>query len=126
MSDPEADKWHASGINGWVASDRQQVELWCSDWCMNSELILYAAELASKKSTPFAEMKRMLSDWHERGIVSVSAAREETERSNAAHPAAAASKGKPVNRALNYKQRQYSAEELRALGVDLGDDVYED
>ncbi|MFR5985788.1 MAG: hypothetical protein ACLUI2_01580 [Christensenellales bacterium] len=34
--------------------------------------------------------------------------------------------GKPVNRALNYKQRQYSAEELRALGVDLGDDVYED
>ena len=40
--------------------------------------------------------------------------------------AAAASKGKPVNRALNYKQRQYSAEELRALGVDLGDDVYED
>ena len=47
-------------------------------------------------------------------------------RSNAAHPAAAASKGKPVNRALNYKQRQYSAEELRALGVDLGDDVYED
>ena len=93
---------------------------------MNSELILYAAELASKKSTPFAEMKRTLSDWHERGIVSVSAAREETERSNAAHPAAAASKGKPVNRALNYKQRQYSAEELRALGVDLGDDVYED
>ena len=109
-----------------TSSDRQQVELWCSDWCMNSELILYAAELASKKSTPFAEMKRMLSDWHERGIVSVSAAREETERSNAAHPAAAASKGKPVNRALNYKQRQYSAEELRALGVDLGDDVYED
>ena len=109
-----------------TSSDRQQVELWCSDWCMNSELILYAAELASKKSTPFAEMKRMLSDWHERGIVSVSAAREETERSNAAHLAAAASKGKPVNRALNYKQRQYSAEELRALGVDLGDDVYED
>ena len=109
-----------------TSSDRQQVELWCSDWCMNSELILYAAELASKKSTPFAEMKWMLSDWHERGIVSVSAAREETERSNAAHPAAAASKGKPVNRALNYKQRQYSAEELRALGVDLGDDVYED
>lgn len=40
-----------------TSSDRQQVELWCSDWCMNSELILYAAELASKKSTPFAEMK---------------------------------------------------------------------
>ena len=59
-----------------TSSDRQQVELWCSDWCMNSELILYAAELASKKSTPFAEMKRMLSDWHERGIVSVSAARK--------------------------------------------------
>lgn len=109
-----------------TSADRQQFELWVNDWCLNSELIFYAAELASKKGTPFAEMKRLLSDWHERGIVSVSTAREEIERASAAHPAAAAAKGKPINRALNYKQRQYSAEQLRALGVDLGDDVYED
>lgn len=83
------------------------------------------AELASKKSTPFAEMKRMLSDWHERGIVSVSAARGRN-RAAMQHIRQLLHQGKPVNRALNYKQRKYSAEELRALGVDLGDDVYED
>lgn len=30
------------------------------------------------------------------------------------------------NRALNYPQKNYSLEELKALGVDFGDDVYED
>lgn len=30
------------------------------------------------------------------------------------------------NRALNYKQKHYSAEELRAAGIDFGDSVYED
>ena len=31
-----------------------------------------------------------------------------------------------ANPALNYKQRTYTADQLRAMGVDLGDDMYDD
>ena len=103
-------------------ADRRQFETWASDWCLSPELILYAAETASLKSTPFAEMKKLLEDWHKRGIVSVAAAKNEVEK-NAAKPEA---KRKSVNRALNYRQRQYTADQLREMGVDLGEDVYED
>lgn len=103
-------------------SDRRQFDIWAQDWCLSPELILFAAETASKKATPFAEMKKLLEDWHERGIVSVAAARDETEKNAAKAPL----KRKSVNRALNYKQRKYTAEQLREMGVDLGEDVYED
>lgn len=105
------------------SSDRQQMELWLKDWCMNPELIFYAAEISAKKAKPFAEIKLLLSDWYEKGIDSLPAARSEYERD--------AKKGykkpaKTINRALNYKQTNYTAEQLRELGVDFGDDVYED
>ena len=103
-------------------SDRRQFEIWSSDWCLSPELILYSAEAASLKATPFAEMKKLLEDWHQRGIVSVAAAKDEIAK-NASKPEA---KRKSVNRALNYKQRQYTADQLREMGVDLGEDVYED
>ena len=31
-----------------------------------------------------------------------------------------------ANPALNYRQRTYTADQLRAMGVDLGDDMYDD
>ena len=31
---------------------------------------------------------------------------------------------RPYNRALNYKQREYTAEDLKRMGIDLGEDVY--
>lgn len=31
-----------------------------------------------------------------------------------------------ANPALNYRQRTYTANQLRAMGVDLGDDMYDD
>ena len=103
-------------------ADRNQFETWASDWCLSPELILYAAEAASLKSTPFAEMKKLLEDWHKRGIVSVAAAKDEVAK-NDAKPEA---KRKSVNRALNYEQRHYTMDQLREMGVDFGEDVYED
>ncbi len=45
-------------------------------------------------------------------------------------PSAAASapppRAAPVNRALDYPQRQYSAKDLEVLGIDLGEGVYDD
>ena len=103
-------------------ADRQQFELWLHDYAMSAELVLYAAELSSAKSTPFAEMKRIVDDWHKRGIASFEAAKKDAEASGSrtAKPESA----KKVNRALNYKQKQYTAEDLKRLGIDLGEDVY--
>lgn len=107
------------------AKDREQFELWTKDYCMEPEMLMLAAELASKKTAAFAEMKRIVTDWHSRGIASFEAAKEDAERANAAaaRPENAA-KGKRVNRALNYKQQHYSKEQLKALGIDFGEDVY--
>ncbi|MBO4879838.1 MAG: DnaD domain protein [Clostridia bacterium] len=108
---------------GASAADRRQFEFWFREYGMSAELILFAAELASKKSTPFAEMKKLITDWHERGIASYEAAKDDAEKRKA-EADKAPFKGKSVNRALNYKQRQYTAEDLKKFGIDLGEDVY--
>ncbi len=109
------------------AKDRAQLELWVKDYCMEPEMILYAAELASEKAAAFAEMKRIITDWHARGIASYKAAKEDAQNRSAqqARPENAA-KGKKVNRALGYKQQHYTKEQLKALGIDFGEDIYSD
>ena len=107
------------------ARDREQFELWTREYCMQPEMIMLAAELASKKTAAFVEMKRIITDWHERGIASFQAAKEDAERvAAAADRPENAAKGKRVNRALGYKQQHYTKEQLKALGIDFGEDVY--
>ncbi|MCH5278184.1 MAG: DnaD domain protein [Christensenellaceae bacterium] len=113
-----------AGLKRNVSSlDRAQFELWYKDWHMSTELILYAAELSADRTHPFAEIKKLLTDWHSTGIVDLSAAKEDYENRVKLRPA---SKGKSVNRALNYKQNKYTAEQLRELGIDTGESIYED
>ena len=107
------------------ANDRRQFEFWFHEYGMNAELILFAAELASKKATPFAEMKRIITDWHSRGIVSIPAAKEDAAKAEAERERGSA-RGKRIPRALNYEQTRYTAEDLKRLGIDLGEGVYED
>lgn len=45
---------------------------------------------------------------------STTAPRQQSQRAQRANPA------------LNYRQRAYTADQLRAMGVDLGDDMYDD
>lgn len=45
---------------------------------------------------------------------STTAPRQQSQRAQRANPA------------LNYRQRTYTADQLRAMGVDLGDDMYDD
>lgn len=107
------------------AKDREQFELWAHEYRMDPEMILFAAELSCEKTAAFAEMKRIITDWHARGIASFKAAKEDAEikKAGAARPENAA-KGKKVNRALGYKQQHYTKEQLKALGIDFGEDVY--
>ncbi|MBQ2111456.1 MAG: DnaD domain protein, partial [Clostridia bacterium] len=103
------------------ANDRRQFEFWVREYAMSAELILYAAELSAKKGTPFAEMKRLITTWHEKGIASFQAAKEFQQTAEAEQRSGSA-KGRSVNRALNYKQRKYTKEELKKLGIDFGED----
>lgn len=105
------------------ANDRRQFEFWVREYHMDAELILFAAELSSKKGTPFAAMKQIITDWHERGIASFSAAKEDSERQEALRPRGFA-QGKSTKNAFNYQQHNYTAEELKKLGIDTGEDVY--
>ena len=106
-------------------SDRRQFELWVHDYGMNAEIILLAAELASKKNSPFAEMKKIISDWHDRGIASFEAAKDDAAKREE-EAARTPFKGKRINRALNYPQKQYTADDLKKFGIDLGEGLYED
>ena len=92
---------------------------------MNAEIILLAAELASKKNSPFAEMKKIISDWHDRGIASFEAAKDDAAKREE-EAARTPFKGKRINRALNYPQKQYTADDLKKFGIDLGEGLYED
>jgi DnaD/phage-associated family protein len=116
-----------SGIKTVNANTRSKFTLWIRDYRFDRELILYAAELSVNKHNPFSYMNKLLADWHGRGIASFQAAREDTESraAEAALPENAA-KGKRVNRAQSYKQRRYTTDQLKALGIDFGEDVYND
>ncbi len=109
-----------------TAAHRQQVELWYKDWCMDPELMFYAAELAAKAVHPFSETKKILAAWHQAGISTISAAKEFVDKQQSPRSEALRSESsrKKPNRALGYRQHQYTAEQLKELGIDLGEDVY--
>lgn len=103
------------------AEERGAFKTWFKDWCMSAELILYAADLASLSGRPYAAMKRKLNEWHENGISSVSAASkyEQSHERGGSKP--------QVKRALNYiKGAKYTDDELKKLGISMGEEFYED
>lgn len=53
-------------------------------------------------------------------------ARWDDEYSTTAPRQQQAQRAQRANPALNYRQRTYTADQLRAMGVDLGDDMYDD
>ncbi len=95
-------------------NEREQIEIWHVNWGFSPEMLLLAAEYASATSTPFATMKKTVNGWHERGIATVSAAKEAQERKTDAKDARGAS---PYT--FNYQQHGYSDEVLKGIGVDL-------
>lgn len=114
-----------AGVKTISANIKNKFTLWVRDYRIEREQILYSAELSCKKHNSFAYMNALITDWHERGIASFEAAKNDFEKrsAEAARPENAA-KGKRVNRALGYKQQHYSKEQLKALGIDFGEDIY--
>lgn len=61
-------------------ADRETVSLWREEWHMLDELILFAADCARAEAQRFAACKRLLTDWHSKGITRLCDAQEDFER----------------------------------------------
>lgn len=99
--------------------DKLHFAEWRFGWSMSEELILIAADAAKDSSRPFGEMKRLVKELHDAGISSATAAKELLEGAPAR-----SNRGKST-RALNYMHGdKYSDEELKKLGITLGEEFY--
>lgn len=105
---------------------RQKVREWVVDMHLSPELIYLAAELTAEGTQQFANMKRIIKDWHDNGISGLEAAKAYYEAYQKKTYSAQRSTSK-TRRALNYMQGgTYTKEELKKLGVSLGEEFYED
>ena len=80
------------------------------------DVIDYAAGLARGTQSPLRYMDALLKAWAEAGVDTVEAARAQNEARRAERPA---SGGAPANPALNYPQRDYTAQNEGDFFIDL-------
>ncbi len=99
------------------ARELEQLQTVKDAWHMDAEVMLFAADSASGASSPYPYMQRLLTGWHDAGVTSVSAAKAAL----AAPPTQSQPRG-GKNRFTQFKQRSYSADELKNIGVRLLDD----
>ena len=104
---------------------REQKELirsWRYEYRMGEEILLLAAGHAKDDRSPFAGLKEIVNGFHDEGISTVEAAKEFLEKNGGF-----AKNAKKSSRALNYmKGKTYSDEELKKLGITLGEEFYDD
>lgn len=101
------------------SNEREEIGRWNDVYGMSAELLLFAAELASSASSPYGFMKKLIQRWHEQDIRSVSAARSDYEAHGTGETKAQV---KSASQALGFAQRKYSEDDLKRLGIDLGDE----
>jgi len=109
-----------AGIQGVpTRKEKESVFTWLNSWHMEAETALYAAELSAGVSRPFAKAAKMMEAWHEKGITTLIAARENMENAQTKQESQPkASQSKPSH-FMNYNQRRYSAQELSGMGLNL-------
>jgi len=87
--------------------DRDFYKNWTQEWHINEELINHAVELSKTKLNPMNYMNKLLSVWHSKGFTNVEQTKGfEFEEKN---------QEKPKTTPQNYKNRQYTKEELNAF-----------
>lgn len=100
---------------GVTAADRNFYRTWSAVWGFGDDVIVCAAELCAGKSYPSSAVNRLLSEWKSRGVRTV----EDAKRVGAG-VAATADKA-AVNSSRNFKERTYTAEELKAVMTSMDD-----
>jgi len=108
-------------------ADRAQLAVWRDEWNMPHDVLLLAASSAANASVKIPFIHRVLSQWKDKGITTIEAARAERAQHIAARDAITPSTTqtqpappRPVREVAQhrYAQRQYAPEELDALVFD--------
>jgi DnaD/phage-associated family protein len=107
-----------------AADEREQIASWIDEWNIPREMVFLAAEYSAGASRPFLMIKKLIADWHNAGVTTVKAAKEEHE---AAEKKPAVQKTASYGKSLasvkyNYPQHKYTAEELAHIAVSLEDE----
>lgn len=109
--------YEVSGQDSRVTSaSTAQMEEWLA--MASFPVILYAAECARGTKLPVQYISKLLREWKKADITTV----EEAKRQHGMPAASAAATQKPTPTAMQYDQRVYSDEELRALTAFMEDD----
>ncbi len=106
-----------------TAEDRLIFREWAIERCVDRELIFYAAELSADSRYPFARMKQIVGEWLDAGISSLAAARSFHE---AYRKSTAKRSGSKVRPDAFRKNGAYTRDELKGLGISLGEEFYND
>ena len=94
------------GINRYVSqNDREFYRVWCTEWGMSDDLILYAAELASTSRFPMQFMNKQLAKWRDSHITTLAQAKKSTISVD--NPLPSSSK--------NFTEREYTKEQLDSI-----------
>lgn len=65
-----------AGTNRFVSqNDREYYRVWCTEWGMPDDLILYAAELAANSRFPLQFINKQLAKWHDARITTLEQAK---------------------------------------------------
>lgn len=100
---------------GVTAADRNFYRTWSATWGFDDDVILFAAELSAGKSYPVSAINRLLSEWKAKGVHTLDDAKR-------AGDSPVASGGKAAtNSSRNFKERTYTAEELKAVMTSMDD-----
>lgn len=97
-----------------TANHRLKIEAWLTNYHMPKDTLLLLAKYAAAKSRPFDFMSKKVNAWNEADIRNYSDAKADLENT-------AQQTTKTVLQASGYKQRSYTSEDLKKLGVDFGD-----
>ncbi len=90
-------------------NEREQLRQFVDEWGMPSELVMYAAELSRDAREPYGFLKKLVCDWHEKGVKTIAEAQKaQPPKKRGRNPAA-----------TDYQQRDYTEEELQHVFIDL-------
>ena len=100
-----------AGTNRFVSqNDREYYRVWCTEWGMPDDLILYAAELSANSRFPLQFINKQLAKWHDARITTLEQAKK-----------SAIAVENPKSSAKNFTEREYTKEQLDSIFKNVPD-----
>lgn len=100
-----------AGTNRFVSqNDREYYRVWCTEWGMPDDLILYAAELSANSRFPLQFINKQLAKWHDAHITTLEQAKK-----------SAIAVENPKSSAKNFTEREYTKEQLDSIFKNVPD-----